>query len=84
MYIFQSSKQVEQVMIHRLAIYVLKQEVNNQRKHRALTGNKKEEVHNPSPMKNTQRKTTAHSHPGPKQQMGNTSDNRPNGVLSKM
>jgi hypothetical protein len=36
-------------MIHRLAIYGLKQEVNNQRKHRAATRNKEEEEeHNPS------------------------------------
>jgi hypothetical protein len=34
MYIFQRYKQVEQVMIHRLVIYRLKQDVNNQRKHR--------------------------------------------------
>jgi hypothetical protein len=34
---------------------------------RALTDNKEEEeAHSPSPMKNTQRKTTAHNHPGPK------------------
>jgi hypothetical protein len=36
-------------MIDKLAIYRLKQEVNNQRKHRAITGNKEEEKeHNPS------------------------------------
>jgi hypothetical protein len=33
---------------------------------KTLTGDKEEEAHNHSPMKNTQRKTTAHSHPGPK------------------
>jgi hypothetical protein len=38
-------------MIHRLAIYRLKQKVNNQRKHRAITGNKEEEAQNPSPRK---------------------------------
>jgi hypothetical protein len=54
MYIFQHSKQVKHVMINRLAIYRLKQEVNNQRKHRAVTRNKEEEEeeeeekHNPS------------------------------------
>jgi hypothetical protein len=53
-------------MIHRLVIYRLKQEVYKQQKHRALTGNKEEEAHNPSPMKNKRRKTTAHSQPGPK------------------
>jgi hypothetical protein len=46
---------------------LLKQEINKQRKHRAQTGNKEvEEAHNHSPMKNAQRKTTEHSHPGPK------------------
>jgi hypothetical protein len=38
-------------MTHRLAIYRLEQEVNNQRKHRAVTRNKEEEEeeeHNPS------------------------------------
>jgi hypothetical protein len=53
-------------MIHRIAIYRLKQDLNNQRKRRGITGDKEEEAHNHSPMKNTQRKTTAHSHPGPK------------------
>ena len=38
-------------MIHRLIIYRLKEEVNNQRKHGAITENKEEEAHNPSPMK---------------------------------
>jgi hypothetical protein len=45
----QRSKQVKQVMIHRLAIYRLKQEVRKQRKRRAVTRNKEEEEeHNPS------------------------------------
>jgi hypothetical protein len=48
MYIFQRSKQVKQVMIHRLAIYRLKQQVNNQQKHRAVKRNNEEEEHNPS------------------------------------
>jgi hypothetical protein len=71
-------------MIHRLVIYRLKQEVNNQRKYRAITGNKEEEAHRPSPRK-IRKEIQLHAViEDQSKQLGNTSDNRPNGGLSKM